>query len=375
MEQFLRLTKPKIPDLLATSKYFSKSENARWYTNFGPCYEELRVQLMNLTGAQDVLIVNNATVALEIVLKATRKNLSGDAARKYVLTPSYTFAATTTSILAAGFLPIYVDVDLDDWHATSEQVEFLATKYADSLACFLLCHTFGTTPTRSKIEDWKKSAEKIGVPLFIDAAAGFGSNFIVEQNEINIADATIYSMHATKPFAVGEGGIIAGSPDIISSCKQISNFDFDINKKFTEYGTNGKISEMMCAMALTVLENFTESLSHRRSIATKFQDNFKTTSYINFQKGSENSTWQSLYVQVRDSETLKEIVAILTAEKIEFRRDWGNPTHNCIPSDFETNLANTDNLSKSCLTLPLWEEMEDSHVDRIVHAVKLVETL
>jgi dTDP-4-amino-4,6-dideoxygalactose transaminase len=371
MEEFLRLTKPKIPDLVATSKFFSKSENARWYTNFGPCYEDFRAQLLNLTGADDVLVVNNATVALEILLKGTRKNLIGEPKRRYVITPSYTFAATTTSILAAGLLPIYVDVDLDDWHASTEHVELLATKYSDSLACFLLCHTFGTTPARSKIEEWKKSADKIGVPLFIDSAAGFGSSFNLEQNEIQVADATVYSMHATKPFAVGEGGIIAGSARIVGTSKQISNFDFDSDKSFTEFGTNGKISEVMCAIGLAALENFTESLTKRRNVATKLKESFYDLDYINFQKGSENSTWQSLYLQVKDSENLKKITENLTNQNIEFRRDWGKPTHHYIQSDFETNLENTEILSKSCLTLPLWEEMEDEQIYRIARAVKL----
>jgi dTDP-4-amino-4,6-dideoxygalactose transaminase len=371
MEEFLRLTKPRIPDLAATSKFFVKSENARWYTNFGPCYEDLREQLMNLTGADDVLVVNNATVALEILLKATRKSLVGEPTRKYVLTPSYTFAATTTSILAAGLLPIYVDVDLDDWHASVEHVDLLATKHADSLACFLLCHTFGTTPARSKIDEWKKAANKIGVPLFIDSAAGFGSNFNLELNEIQVADATVYSMHATKPFAVGEGGIIAGSARIVGPCKQISNFDFDMSKSFSEFGTNGKISEIMCATALAALENFTESLSKRRSVAKQFMESLHDLDYLYFQKGFENSTWQSLYIQVKNSEKLKQLTENLAKENIEFRRDWGKPTHHFIQSNFETNLANTETLSKSCLTLPLWEEMADEHINRIVGAIRL----
>jgi dTDP-4-amino-4,6-dideoxygalactose transaminase len=371
MEEFLRLTKPRIPDLTVTGRFFNKSENARWYTNFGPCYQDLREELINITGADEVLMVNNATVALEILLKATRKSLDGKSTRKYVLTPSYTFAATTTSILAAGFQPIYVDVDLDDWHASTEQVEVLANKYQDSLACFLLCHTFGTTPMRSKIEGWKKSADKIGVPLYIDSAAGFGSNFDLEQNEVQVADATVYSMHATKPFAVGEGGIIVGSPEILDSCKQISNFDFDIDKSFTEYGTNGKISEIMCATALAVLETFTESLSRRRKVATKFQEGMRDLEYVQFQKGFLNSTWQSLYVQVRNLEVLNELTKSLTIHNIEFRRDWGKPTHNYIQSNFETNLENTETLSRTCLTLPLWEEMESEHVNRIVRAIHL----
>jgi dTDP-4-amino-4,6-dideoxygalactose transaminase len=178
-------------------------------------------------------------------------------------------------------------------------------------------------------------------------------------------------MHATKPFAVGEGGIIAGSAQIVGMSKQIANFDFDIDKSFTEFGTNGKISEIMCATALAVLENFTESLSKRRGVANKLKESFHDLDGIIFQKGCENSTWQSLYLQVKDSENLKKITDNLTNQNIEFRRDWGKPTHLYIQSNFETNLQNTETLSKSCLTLPLWEEMEDEQIYRIVRAVRL----
>jgi dTDP-4-amino-4,6-dideoxygalactose transaminase len=127
----------------------------------------------------------------------------------------------------------------------------------------------------------------------------------------------------------------------------------------------------MCAIGLAALENFTESLTKRRNVATKLKESFYDLDYINFQKGSENSTWQSLYLQVKDSENLKKITENLTNQNIEFRRDWGKPTHHYIQSDFETNLENTEILSKSCLTLPLWEEMEDEQIYRIARAVKL----
>jgi dTDP-4-amino-4,6-dideoxygalactose transaminase len=93
--------------------------------------------------------------------------------------------------------------------------------------------------------------------------------------------------------------------------------------------------------------------------------------YLYFQEGFENSTWQSLYIQVKNSEKLKKLTENLAMENIEFRQDWGKPTHHFIQSNFETNLANTETLSKSCLTLPLWEEMADEHINRIVRAIRL----
>jgi dTDP-4-amino-4,6-dideoxygalactose transaminase len=369
MEEFLRLTKPKIPDLTLVSKYFQKSVDARWYTNFGPCYEELRSKVEDRTGAEQVLLVANATIALELVLKVMKKNLGKKSKRKFVITPSYTFAATTTSILSAGFLPIFVDVDLDDWHAAVEDVRAIAMQHAESVACLLLCSTFGTTPSKEKLDEWRKSATDIGVPLFIDVAAGFGANFDIDQNEIGIADATIYSMHATKAFAVGEGGIIAGKSEFIDSCKRLCNFDFDIDRNFTEYGTNGKISEIMCATGLVVLDNYSQTLINRRRVASMFKDSLAELEKIKFQNGSDISTWQSLYVRILDERRFDEVLNELKYSQIEFRRDWSKPTHKSIRSEISTNLHNTEVLAASCLTLPLWEEMEEAHVHRISHAL------
>jgi dTDP-4-amino-4,6-dideoxygalactose transaminase len=369
MEEFLRLTKPKIPDLSLVSKYFQKSVDARWYTNFGPCYEELKSKIEDRTGADQVLLVANATIALELVLKVTKKNLGKNSKRKFVITPSYTFAATTTSILSAGLFPIFVDVDLDDWHAAVEDVRAIATQHSESVACLLLCSTFGTTPSKEKLDEWKESATDIGVPLFIDVAAGFGANFDLNQNEVGIADATIYSMHATKAFAVGEGGIIAGKSELIDSCKRLSNFDFDIDRNFTEFGTNGKISEIMCATGLVVLDNYSETLINRRRVASMFKASLVELEKIKFQNGSDFSTWQSLYLRILDERRFHEVLKELKDSQIEFRRDWSNPTHKSIRSEISTNLHNTDVLAASCLTLPLWEEMEEAHVQRISQAL------
>ena len=59
------------------------------------------------------------------------------------------------------------------------------------------------------LEQYTKLADQLGVPVVVDAAAslgtldeqgrGFGSGF---------AGSVVYSMHATKSFAVGEAGLI-----------------------------------------------------------------------------------------------------------------------------------------------------------------------
>jgi dTDP-4-amino-4,6-dideoxygalactose transaminase len=90
---------------------------------------------------------------------------------------------------------------------------------------------------------------------------------------------------------------------------------------------------------------------------------------IKFQNGSDFSTWQSLYVRILDKRRFDDVLNELKYSKIDFRRDWSNPTHKSIRSEISTNLHNTEVLATSCLTLPLWEEMEEVHVHRISQAL------
>jgi len=366
-----RLIKPQLPPLDVVSRYFKLSEDASWFTNFGPCYQALKNKLLEITKAESGLVVSNATVALELVLKSVKKSLPANTRKIYVVTPSYTFAATTTAIRNAGLYPLYVDVDLHDWHASVNILNELINELGDQISCLLLCSTFGTTPSIEKLQGWKKSAETIGVPLFIDCAAGFGGNFDPSKNEISVADAVIYSMHATKPFAVGEGGIILGKKNLTESCLSLANFGFKEDRTFSEFGSNSKISEIMCATALAALETYPSHLKSRREIFSQYYEELKLEERIKFQFGYENCTWQSLFIQIDSSDNLAKIKAGLQTKEIQFRNDWFPPTHMSVPSKHgRESLGNTNQLSSGALTLPIWLGMTQEQIHFISGVVR-----
>ena len=47
---------------------------------------------------------------------------------------------------------------------------------------------------------------------------------------------------------------------------------------------------------------------------------------------------------------------------IEFREDWGQPLHEMIRSDFETDLTTTEKLSRNCLSLPIWIGLTEEEI-------------
>jgi len=141
--------------------------------------------------------------------------LKGD--RKKVLLPSFTFAAGAEAILRSGFEPLFIDVDRKSWQPNIEQAEQILTE-SDDIAGILLCNVFGVGNTN--ITEWEKLASKFAKPLIIDSAAGFGSKYFDEEKVGTRGDCEIFSMHATKPFAIGEGGLVVSKNEKLLGCKQ-----------------------------------------------------------------------------------------------------------------------------------------------------------
>ena len=361
MDKGIRLVKPHLPELEKVQVYFDQSIAKNWYTNYGPCYQELSHRLALRANRSSNLILTNATVALETVMKVLFQKSQVNLAN-YVLVPSYTFSATVTAITNIGLKPIYVDVDLDDWHMSAIHLEDLAKQHHEHVVGILACSTFGTLPSKEKLAAWKTISDMYNLKLVIDSAAGYGNDVLEDYHEYEYADAVVYSMHATKPYAVGEGGIIFANQETIKKCKKLSQFGFDENRIALPDGTNGKISEIMCAFGLAALENLDQNIQLRRRLASYYQENLGTLSGFAFQKGSHSSTWQSMFLQVKDLPTKILMTQKLKQNGIEFREDWGQPLHEMIRSDFESNLTTTEKLGENCLSLPIWIGLTEEEI-------------
>ena len=102
-------------------RYYARSEEARWFSNGGPCVQELtdRIESMVGGGAHCVL-VNNCTAGLMVALRAALGSPAPE--RRLVITPAYTFTATACAIEWAGFEPLLVDVDPVAWQLDPAQL-------------------------------------------------------------------------------------------------------------------------------------------------------------------------------------------------------------------------------------------------------------
>src|SRR2546421_2925826 len=92
----------------------------RWLSNNGPYVQEFERRVAELIGVKHCVAMCNATVALEIVIRAL--GLKGE-----VIVPSFTFIATAHALQWQEITPVFCDVDPKTHNLDPERVEQMVT--------------------------------------------------------------------------------------------------------------------------------------------------------------------------------------------------------------------------------------------------------
>lgn len=244
---------PSVQDILPMLEQIDKN---RWYSNFGPLLNDFEHGLYDtffpeLNPSEERLVAcASGTAAIELALLAL--DLPKNAK---ILLPSFTFAATATAVIRAGYRPIFTDVDSGSWLLTPQLAKDVLNYL--TVDAVIPVAAFGVPQDAAA---WDKFVRDTGIPVLIDAAAALG-NQRVSQN-ITVC----FSLHATKAFGVGEGGlIVAPSADCARSMRKLSNFGFD-EFNIDSVGGNYKLSEYHAAVGLAQLRRVKTIFTRRENV-------------------------------------------------------------------------------------------------------------
>lgn len=360
--------KPAFPAASVIADDYAKIVDSNWFTNFGPYEREFSQKAADYIG-EDVYAcsVSNATLGLFIAIQ-TLFDLNSD--RKKILVPSFTFAAGPEMLILSGFTPVFIDIDENSWQPDLGKAEEYIRNNQDSVAGILLCNIFGVGNT--SIEKWEDIAHTYNLPLIIDSAAGFGSMYREGQRVGVRGDCEIFSLHATKPLAVGEGGLIVSmNQDIIEKFKSFENFGFNHEKKIGVVGINAKMQEFNAAIGLRQLEGFDARLANRRQNLEKYKLKLASTGCI-FQENDQNSTIPFVSVITESKKLTETTLDKLVQSGVEARKYY-EPLHNqsalIDQSEISGELSVTEDIYDRIMSLPLHDSMSDDQIDFITDII------
>jgi dTDP-4-amino-4,6-dideoxygalactose transaminase len=365
----VRFQAPELPPLTAIGEYYAASEAERWFSNGGPNAQLLERRIEDYVGRGcHAVTVGNATLGLIVALRA----LAGapGPVRRYVIVPSFTFVATVDAIAWCGFEPLFCDVSAQSWHADPTSVAVALDRWRGQVAAVLVCSTFGTAPQAHETEAWASLAAFADVPLLVDSAAGFGS-VDADGRRLGLqGDAEVFSFHATKPFAIGEGGVITTrSAEVAQACARLANFGFDRQRRVgDEIGLNAKLSELHAATGLAALDRHGDVLAARRQRAARLLDGVRPHGFLG-QVGAPGSTFQFVPVLAPSPAVRDAALAEGVARGVELRTYYDTPLHRLSPfagAPCSGPLTTTDRLASRALSLPMANSLDDDAILAVI---------
>ena len=341
----------------------------KWLSNKGAYVQQLEARICQLTGVNHAIAVCNATVGLEVVIRAL--GLTGE-----VIVPSFTFVATAHSLTWLGLTPVFCDINQDTHTLDSTHLEGLINARTSAI---IPVHLWGQCCETGEIE---RIAEAHNLPVIYDAAHALGTKrFGTLVGGFGAAE--VFSFHATKFINSFEGGVITtNSEDLAKTIRLMINFGFAGYDKVVSMGTNGKMNEVCAAMALTNLESFDEFVTINRSNRDQYRRELAGIPGISLFVESAGNTCSDQYVvgmvdSTKSGISRNHIMNIFWAENILARRYFYPGCHQMEPyrtqrADNPPELPVTDLVASQVLILPTGSSVQSEDICRICSLIRFV---
>ena len=359
--------KPSLPPSHKIALDYHGIIKRNWFTNFGPLENRFSSEAASFISKKAVATtISNATLGLDAAISTLFIK-----EKKYAVIPSFTFAAGVNILIMRGYTPVFIDIDPETWQPDIDQTQAFLAKNKKNTAGILLANTFGVG--NQNIREWEKLAATHKLPLVIDSAAGFGSMYTKSEKVGLRGDCELFSLHATKPFSVGEGGLVVSrNKKLIADIRSWQNFGFEADRNIHRIGTNAKFQEINAAIALRQLNGFTKRLRVRRKNLSIYKKRLASIEGISFQANDDLSTVPFVSVSLPSSLLADKAQKQLLDAGVEVRKYYA-PLHLqdklSIYVKKSNKLINTDNLYGRLLSLPLHDGMTLSDIKYVTNVV------
>lgn len=359
------------PNIGNREKFFERMNDMldrRWLTNNGIFAQELERRIAELLQVKHCILVCNATIGLEILVRALR--WQGE-----VIVPSFTFIATVHALQWLGVKPVFCDIDPQTHNLDPQHVESLITPRTTGI---LGVHVWGRP---CPVTELAQIAERHSLKLAYDAAHAFGCSY---QGVMigSFGEAEVLSFHATKFFNSFEGGaIITNNEALATRMRSMTNFGFQGYDNVVGLGTNGKMTEAAAAMGLTSLDALNQFIetnlrnyhAYRKELAGI--PGVKLISYNELEKNN----YQYIIVEIDGQESIltrDQVSDVLHAENVLSRRYFFPGCHQMEPYrtlDPEVNfrLPHTNELTARTLSLPNGTAVNEEDIRAICQIIRL----
>ena len=255
-------------EVLKVSEVLKSGKVNSWTGSETKTFEK---EFAKATKSEFAIAVSNGTVALDLALKAIDIG-PGDE----VIVTSRTFLATVSSIVCAGAVPIFADVDVNSQNVTAESI---GPKLSERTKAIVCVHLAGQACDMDPI---LKMAQRLGLFIIEDCAQAHGATYKGAPVG-SLGHIGCWSFCQDKIISTGgEGGMVTTNDkdlwramwsykdhgkcyDLVHRTDHLPGFRW----LHSTFGTNWRMTEMQAAIGRIQLRNLSQWISRRQENANE----------------------------------------------------------------------------------------------------------
>ena len=362
----INVTRSSMPTFEEYCEEIKELWDSHWLTNMGTKHKQLCSELERLLDVPHVTLYTNGHLALENVIAAMNLPKGGE-----VITTPFTFASTTHAIVRNGLVPVFCDVNDQDYTMDVNRIESLIT---DKTVAIVPVHVYGNL---CDVEAIDRIAKKYGLKVIYDAAHAFAVKY-KGVSVANFGDASMFSFHATKVFNTIEGGAVCFKQDsLVQLLNDMKNFGFHGPEEVAYIGGNAKMNEFQAAMGICNLRHLDEEIAKRKILVERYRERLRGVEGIKLsavQEGVESNYAYFPVVFDGYKYTRNEVFEKLQEQGIIARKYFFPLTNSfeCYRNYPTAGVEKTpvaQHLALRVLTLPLYADLSLIDVDRICEVI------
>ena len=366
-----------------------------WLTQ-GPVVPEFEEALADCQGTAHAVACTSGTAALHLSMLAL--NLQpGDT----VIASPNSFVASANCARFVGARVAFADVDPATGLIDPDSIEQILKKDTErSIRAIIPVHFAGQPADLPAIHEM---ATKHGALIVDDACHALGATYAHGDQEYRMggnphSDLTVFSFHPVKHVAMGEGGaIVTDNDDLAERLRLYRNHGITRNNfvnsdlardadgvphpwyyEMHSLGYNYRLTDIQAALGLSQLHRLQESLIRRREIAALyrrlFADVFPEGEVIPLGSSSQTNHAYHLFVVKIDfaqcglsrAVVMNRLRARGVGTQVHYIPVHLQPYYRHVSPTDPWNLPGVEEYYAKALTLPMYPELTDGDVERVV---------
>jgi dTDP-4-amino-4,6-dideoxygalactose transaminase len=328
----------------------------------GPNVRAFEEEAASYLGVNHAVGCASGTDALHLALIA-----AGIKEGDEVITTPFTFIATAEAILYVGAKPVYVDIDEKTLNIDVNQLEAAITPNTKAI---LPVHLFGQPADMAAIQ---AIADKHNLVVVEDCAQSFGADIDGRQTG-SMGIAGCFSFFPSKNLGCfGDGGLISTNDDKVAEhLRVLRNHGSWKRYNHSELGFNSRLDELQAVILRAKLKRIDQYNEGRRRVAHRYSAALAEMDGIT--PPHEDGIGRHVYHQYTLlSENRDAIMAALQEQQIACAVYYPIPLHQQeVFADVcqGVSLPVTEKIASQCMSLPIYPELEDEKVDRVLEVIR-----